>query len=146
MGRKTKAVTGATEAAEAMAAPAAGIKRTWDSLGGDESANKKPERYQDLKAMLKASWAGSSASSGTSTASTRAPSSVAESPASILGSPLGESIFEDEIPSAQADVDVELDEQFELLKKMGVPPFAATGSSEAAFGSEIIGFPDAPPQ
>jgi hypothetical protein len=142
-GRKTKAVTGAAEAAEAMAAPAAGIKRTWDFPDDDESAKKTPERFQDLKALLKANWSGANASSATSTESTTVPSS--ESPATILGSPLGESIHEDEIPSGQADVDVELDEQFELLKKMGVPPFAATGSSETAFGSEIMGSPDALP-
>ena len=146
MGRETETVTGATEAGEAMAAPAAGMKRAWEATDGDEMSNNKPEHFQYLEAMLKANCAGSNASPGSSTPSTMASTSVAGSPASILQSPLAEPVFNNEIAqSKNMDVDLELDDELEILKKMGVSPFAATGSSEAAFDLGIIGDHDAPP-
>ena len=95
--------------------------------------------------MLWANRAGANASPGSSTASTKASSSVCASPLSILQSPLATPAFDNEIPNGQADVDTELDKHFELLTMMGGSPFAATGSSEAPCGDEIIGFPEAPP-
>jgi hypothetical protein len=62
----------------------------------------------------------------------------------MLQSPFSESVCDHEIPSAQAD-ELELGEQFELLSTMDLSAVAATGSSEAALGLEIIGHPDAPP-
>ena len=140
-----KKVTGATEAGKAMTAPAAGRKRPWESTGGDEIlSKKKPQHGQDLKAMLWATCGGANASPSSSTASTKASSSVCASPLSILQSPLATPAFDNEIPNGQADVDTELDKHFELLTRMGVSPFAATGSSEAPCGDEIIGFPSSP--
>ena len=143
---EAKKVTGATKAGKAMTAPAAGRKRPWESTGGDEIVfKKKPQHGQDLKAMLWANCGGANASPGSSTASTKASSSVCASPLSILQSPLTTPEFDNEIPNGQADVDTELDKQFELMTIMGGSAFAATGSSEAPCGDEIIGFPEAPP-
>jgi hypothetical protein len=52
-------------------------------------------------------------------------------------------VFEHEIPSAQADAD--LGQPVRPRLHLDVSPVAATGSSEAAFGSMIIGHPEAPP-
>jgi hypothetical protein len=62
----------------------------------------------------------------------------------MLQSPFSESLLEHEISSAEAD-ELELEEQFELLSTMDLSAVAATGSSEAALGLEIIGHPDAHP-
>ena len=118
MGRQ-QTVTGAPEADEAMAAPAAGIKRAFEATGGDEKPDKKRERYHDVKEMLKANLLGSNASPRSSNASTRAScsSSFAQSPVSILESQPVDPLFGDEIASAQDDLDrAWLDDQMEELQ------------------------------
>jgi hypothetical protein len=122
-----------------MAAPTAGMKRAWESTHLDEISNKKLDCGQNLKDMLKANCAGSNASPCSSTPSTRTSSSVAGSPLSILESPLAEPVFnKDSEQLKKMGVDLSLEEELEVLKKMGVSPFAASGSSEAAFGLDIM--------
>ena len=145
MGRSANTVTGATEAGKAMAAPAAGRKGSWESTGGDEISYKKLESVQDEKAMLCAKCGGSNGSPATSTASTKASSSVSASPLSILQSPLATPVFDNEIPNVPGDVNWQLDQKYDTLKKMNEQFDILKGSSEAAYGDEVIGFPNAPP-
>ena len=134
MGRSANTVTGATDAGKAMAAPAAGRKRSWESTGGDETSYKKLESVQYEKAMLWANCGGSNGSPASSTASTKASSSVSASPLSILQSPLATPVFDNEIPSVPGDVNWQLDQKYDTLKKMNEQLDILKGSSEAAYG------------
>jgi hypothetical protein len=139
MGRIARTVTGSTEAGQAMAAPTAGLKRALESRDLDQSSKKKLESGQNIKAMLLANSVGSQTSPCWGTPSTRASSTVAGSPLSILESPLAEPVSKNDSHQLKNMVDdLTLEEELEVLKQIGVSPFAASGSSEAACEFEIM--------